>query len=159
MSHCSLALSRHPPRSAARVIVRFCEIHFSNTLNRALRVQIVKSGRNALKFWPDLQKILMNPGNMRRAGGARAREHSDHISERVEFFDMFWGPNLRSYIFRGNLRYFPTQNWFGFWFWYFFFYFFHFSEKSFFVAPQPTFWRRPNVDRQKTRQFRFAPQY
>ena len=57
---------------------------------------------------------------MRRAGGARAREHGDHISERVEFFDMFWGPNLRSYIFRGNLRYFPTQNWFGFWFWYFF---------------------------------------
>ena len=62
----------------------------------------------------------MNPGNMRRAGGARAREHGDHISERVEFFNMFWGPNLRSYIFRGNLRYFPTQNWFGFWFWYFF---------------------------------------
>ena len=110
MSHCSLALSRHPPRSAVRVIVRFCEIIFFNTLNRALRVQIVKSGRNALKFWPDLQKTLMNPGNMRRAGGALAREHGDHISERVEFFDMFWGPNLRSYIFRGNLRYFPTQN-------------------------------------------------
>ena len=62
----------------------------------------------------------MNPGTKRRAGCARTREHGDHISERVEFFDMFWGPNLRSYIFRGNLRYFPTQNWFGFWFWYLF---------------------------------------